>query len=76
MINVWGHPYLKTHKKISIENMPHFCYVVFEYLMVKKVKNKLGYFFHKIKIFPQKGAYQLMNMNPYFGFRKAVNFKS
>ena len=56
--------------------MPHFCYVVFEYLMVKKVKNKLGYFFHKIKIFPQKGAYQLMNMNPYFGFRKAVNFKS
>ena len=63
MKNVWGYPYLKTHKKNSVENMPHFCfkfwmltciwcfwYVVFEYLMKKKVKNKLDYFFHKIKI--------------------------
>jgi hypothetical protein len=26
-------------------------------------KKKLGYFFHKMKIFPQKGAYQPMSMN-------------
>jgi hypothetical protein len=24
MKNVWGYPYLKTHKKNSIENMLHF----------------------------------------------------
>jgi hypothetical protein len=24
MKNIWGYPYLKTHKKNSIENMPYF----------------------------------------------------
>ena len=68
MKNVWGYPYLKTHKKISIENMPHFCYVVFEYLMEKKVKNKLGYFFHKIKIFTQKRCLPTYEYEPIFWF--------
>ena len=42
------------------------------------MKEKLGHFFHKMTIFQnkKKGAYQPMNMNPYLGFRKAVNFKS
>jgi hypothetical protein len=36
----------------------------------------MDHFFFSIKnVLPKKGAYQPMNMNPYFGFRKAVNFK-
>jgi hypothetical protein len=33
-------------------------------------------FFKKWKFSLKNGAYQPMNMNPYVGFRKAVNFKS
>ena len=85
MKNIWGYPYLKTHKKNSIEkNTPLFfsefwmlkclwcfwyMYVIFEYLLKRK----------GIKLTPpppKKGAYQPMNMNPYLGYRKAINFKS
>ena len=50
-------------------------YVVFEYLIKRKGKEKVGLLFHKMKIFQKKGAYQPMNINLYNGFRKAVNFK-
>ena len=42
----------------------------------EKVKKKLGHFFN-MKIFKKKVLILIpMNMNPYLGFRKAVNFKS
>ena len=89
MKNVWGYPYLKTHiffllkicpilfQILNVNMYMMLWYVVFEYLMKRKGKEKVGYFFHQIKISPpKKDAYQPMNMNPYLSFRKAVTFKS
>jgi hypothetical protein len=56
-----------------------FCLHLYEKCTCIPVKKQLGYFFHKKKIFQKKkkeGVYQPMNMNPYLGFRKVVNFKS
>jgi hypothetical protein len=58
MKNVWGYPYLKTHNIFSIEKYAPFffkfwmltciwCfwYIVFEYLMKRKGKEKVGLLF-------------------------------
>ena len=60
-------PLFKDPYFFSIENMPPFWfqilnvnmymmlwYVVFEYLMKGKGKEKVGYFFHQIQISPNK----------------------
>ena len=82
--NVWGYPCLKAYKKNSIENMPHFFHIlnVNMYMMLlvccfrifdkkeRKVKKKLGHFFHKMKIKKKKNVpTNIFNVNPYLGFR-------
>ena len=44
--------------------------------MKSKGEEKVGSLFSYENFRKKKGAYQPMNMNPYLGFKKAVNFKS